>query len=365
MARKKRPTGRPVSASVRYREIAAELRGRLRSGEFPTGTALPSLRRLAREYHTSDFTVRMAVDLLKCEGRIRANARHRLIATRNDRSAGSLDGLVLLVSDLPLDRLQNDPYFDQLLRGVHIGTGQLNASFMAACNPCFRNSLPLEALELPLRGVVLCGNFTARVLREYEKLSVPVVFPDHLCTKRKLHSIAVDNFASAREAARRLIALGHRRIGFIRFVQLGMKRVDPDALERQEGFFAALREAGLPASAGVVFNSFEGDTPESPSIRAIFRRHPPVTAMLSASGGRAELVATAAGKKGKKIPRDISIVCFQGTQASYPRLSGPRVDFEDMGRRAIELLAAPKHPPQRVLMPAIWTEAGSTGQAPE
>lgn len=357
--KKRRGPGRPASPGAHYRRIAEDLRARLRAGEPPAGAALPSLRALARRYRAGEYTVRMAVELLKREGRVRTSARRRLVVSPAGESPGALDGLVLQVSSHSLDALHRGPYSDELVRGVQIGAGQMRAPFLALSDRHFRHNLPTEALALPVRGIVLVGGFTEKVLGEYEKLGVPVVLADQPPGGHRLHSMAVDNFVAAREATARLIALGHRRLAFVRYVQVGMRRVDPDARERQEGFFAALKAAGLPASAAQVYNSLDGDSPESPGIQALVRAEPRFTAVLSATGWRAALVTIAAEALGRSVPGDLSVICFQAAEADYPRFSGPRVDFEELGRRAVHLLDEPKHPPRQVRVPAPWFDAGS------
>jgi DNA-binding LacI/PurR family transcriptional regulator len=359
----RRKPGRPVSPQARYRRIAADLRARLRAGEFPAGTAIPALRRLARRYRTSDYTVRLAVGLLKREGRIRTSAHRQLVATGTGAAAGALDGLILQVSADPLDALHRGPYTDEVMRGIQMGAGEMKAPFLALHDPGFRDSLPTEALELPLRGILLFGTLGDEVLAAYEKLGVPVVLVDQPAGRRKLHSVAVDNFNAARDAASRLIALGHRRLAFVRYVQVGMRRADPNIQEREKGFFAALKDAGLPRSAARTYNSI-GHRSDSPEMRALVRARPPFTGVLCASGWRAPLVAIAAEAAGRSVPGDMSVVCFQAQEEDYPGFSGPRIDFEEMGRRAAHLLDEPGHPPRCVRVPAVWTDAGSTAPPP-
>ncbi len=357
-AKKPRKPGRPVSSKARYRRIAADLRSRLRSGEFPAGRAIPALRRLARRYRTSDYTVRMAVDLLKREGRIRTSANRQLVATDTGSARGALDGLVLQVTSMSLAAMHRGPYTDELARGIQTGVGDMQAPFLALHDPSFRDELPTEALELPLRGIVLFGVFDAGTLSAYEKLGLPVVLVDQPPGKHKLHSVAVDNFDAAHDAATRLIALGHRRLAFVRNIQLNIGRVDPDAREREQGFLAAVKDAGLHRSAARVYSSI-GDKWNSPAMRALTRAKPPFTAVLCASGWRAPMVTLAAEKVKRSVPRDLSVACFQAQEGDYPDFSGPRVDFEEMGRLAAQLLEHPKHPPQHLRVPAIWTDAGS------
>ena len=355
----RRRRGRPADPQARYRQVAADLRARLRAGDPPPGAPLPSLRQLASSLRAGEFTVRLAVELLKREGRLTASPRRRLVARPEAEARGALDGLILQVSSLRLDALHRGPYSDGLIRGVQSAAGRAGSPLLILHDRHFRGALPTDALDLPVRGVVLVGHFGDRTLRAYERLGVPVVMTDEPCSRAGMHSVTVDNFEAARDATARLLAAGHRRIAFVRYVQVDMKRVDPDARERQEGFFAALGQAGLPRSAGRVFNSLDGDTAASPAIRGVVLARPPFTAVLSASGFRAELVARAAESLGRSVPGDLSLACFQSTDADYGRFSGPRIDFEAMGRRAVELLAEPRHPSCHARIPAVWVDAGS------
>jgi len=52
------------------RQIAAALRARIESGEYPAGSALPSIVRLAQEYEVSANTAKKALAILKDEGLI-------------------------------------------------------------------------------------------------------------------------------------------------------------------------------------------------------------------------------------------------------------------------------------------------------
>lgn len=54
--------------TIRYREIAADLRARVEAGEFVAGGLLPSEAELSARYHASRVTVRRALDLLRDEG---------------------------------------------------------------------------------------------------------------------------------------------------------------------------------------------------------------------------------------------------------------------------------------------------------
>lgn len=51
-----------------YQQLAAIIRDRVQSGEYPRRSAVPSITALAAEHGLAEITVRKALDLLKAEG---------------------------------------------------------------------------------------------------------------------------------------------------------------------------------------------------------------------------------------------------------------------------------------------------------
>jgi GntR family transcriptional regulator len=63
-SRRRVPSGR----TIRYREIADDLRGRVESGDFVAGRLLPSEAELSTRYEASRVTIRRALEALRAEG---------------------------------------------------------------------------------------------------------------------------------------------------------------------------------------------------------------------------------------------------------------------------------------------------------
>ena len=59
-----------------YVQIAADIRSRIRSGEYPAGSRLPANREMTAHYGVAAVTLRQALDVLRGEG---------LIATQSTR----------------------------------------------------------------------------------------------------------------------------------------------------------------------------------------------------------------------------------------------------------------------------------------
>ncbi|MGI8755531.1 MAG: GntR family transcriptional regulator, partial [Acidimicrobiales bacterium] len=58
--------------TIRYRDIAADLRGRVDGGEFHAGRVLPSESELSGSYRASRVTIRKALEALRAEGLVDA-----------------------------------------------------------------------------------------------------------------------------------------------------------------------------------------------------------------------------------------------------------------------------------------------------
>jgi DNA-binding LacI/PurR family transcriptional regulator len=143
----------------------------------------------------------------------------------------------------------------------------------------------------------------------------------------------VDQRTGARLAVEHLIKEGHRRIGHV---------AGPagwtDAAQRAEGWRAALREAGLDESLLV-----EGDW-SAGSGYAIGRRLASgltATAIFVGNDQMALGLLRAFTEAGVRVPDDVSVVGFDDQpEAGYftPPLTTVRQDFEELGRRCMDIM---------------------------
>lgn len=362
---KPRGRGRPPEPKARYRRVADALRAQMRDGALKPGQNLPSLRRIAREMDVAQFTVRQAVEVLRAEGRIARNARRRLIVRSPYGAISTVGGVIVEVLGGNLHTYLKSGYVQALQRGIEFGAGDLMAPLLIVHDEHLRAHLPPDILDVPARGFVLVGQFQDAVLRKYERRSVPVVLADRPGADLHLHAVAVDNAPAAGDTVARLVALGHRRIAFLRFVQLSLRDIDPDSRERQKGFEAAARAAGLRPADRPVFNHFPNDGPDAPVFRAILDRRPRCTAVVCVDAGGAGRVAAAARARGWTVPRDLSIACFQPAEPAEERWAGPRADFFEMGRKAVRLLEHPLRTPCHERIPTAWHDGKTVGPAPK
>lgn len=356
--------GRPISPSAAYRGIADRIRRLMLKGVWPPGTVIPSIRQLAAEFRTGERTVRLAVATLKQEDRIRATVRRRLEVKQPGGAITTTSGVILEVMGGNLHTFLQSANVAAIQRGIEFGAGDLWAPILIVHDEHFRAALPPELLDYPLRGIALYGQFQDQMLRRYQRMNLPVVLVDRPGTRWNLHAVAVENESAARDATRRLIQLGHRRLAFLRFVQLGLRDVDVDSKERQAGFVSACDEAGIKAKDRMILNSFPNDTPDSKLFNSLLDARPHVTAVLCCDPDRARLVIDAVRRRNRRIPHDMSVVTFQSDPPELPEISGPRTDFLNLGRQAVRLLLEPRRPPMHVRISANWFDGHSVSPPP-
>ena len=149
-------------------------------------------------------------------------------------------------------------------------------------------------------------------------------------------AVGIDDRAAAREMARHLIALGHRRIGFI---------TGDDALAasplRLEGYRAALDEAGIPVDpAFVAAGDFSYRSGFEAAMRLLGLPDRP-TAIFAANDDMAAAVVAAAHRQRLDVPHDVSVCGFDDTAMAtmiWPQLTTVRQPIAAIAATATLLL---------------------------
>jgi DNA-binding LacI/PurR family transcriptional regulator len=337
--------------------VADRLRELMRSGKWPAGSVIPSLRELAGEHRVSQGQIRMAIEVLRSEGWVVTSARRRLVVGQPCTSATSTSNrTVLEVLSSQLDVVVNTPWMDALQRGVERGAGEIGAPLFIAHGQHLNRALPDDLLDLSPVGLVLVGYFKKELFRAYERLNVPVVLVDRPEKEWKLHAASVDNANAVRMSVERLLELGHRRIALFAFMSLYKRAFDPDSVERREGFLQALREAGIKKPKSCLFTMTSTEGASRDAIRGILTASPPFTAVLAVDANCATMVMRAAEDLGLSVPGDLSVACFDTKVPEQREIGGPRVDLEEVGRRAVHLLLEPKRPAQHLRVPTGWSD---------
>ena len=193
-------------------------------------------------------------------------------------------------------------------------------------------------IDDPVEGVILPAPLSEipHIAGEFEAAGVAVVSVAVGLTPPRGLNVRIDDFKAAYEMTRRLIALGHRELGFIR------GHPNQSASEQRWcGFAAALREAGMdPAQAPVEQGYFSYRSGLEAAERLICRPSRP-TAIFASNDDMAVATVAVAHRHGLQVPTDLSVVGFDDTSIAttvWPELSTVRQPITAMAEAALELL---------------------------
>lgn len=119
--------------------------------------------------------------------------------------------------------------------------------------------------------------------------------------------VCIDDHAAARQAVDHLLFLGHRRIGMIAAVDAD--RPDwPLTLGRSEGYYRALREAGLAPDESLVTTIRWGGTEGADAMARLLSVPQPPTAVYAHSDEVALGAIRTLRRAGLRVPEDVSVI---------------------------------------------------------
>lgn len=196
--------------------------------------------------------------------------------------------------------------------------------------------------------------------------STPVVAVDP-CVGSRMHSVEAENDVGANAAVEHLLALGHRRIGFI-----GGRRSLDAACSREHSYRLALERAGVTVDPDLVRGGdfhYEGAIP---AIRELLALDDPPTAVFAANDAMALALIDIATELGFRIPTDLSVVGFDNipqSGLSRPPLTTVDQHPRDMGYEAgkllLRLIQEPDTAVTRVTVPTDLVVRDSTCPPPD
>lgn len=176
------------------------------------------------------------------------------------------------------------------------------------------------------------------VYRFLRQRGVPVVICWAYREDGAYPSVGFDNIAAMTELARRVIGLGHRRIGVISAPQAHNDR----ARDRVTAIRSAGRESGLGDSDITVVESPYSVENGAGAMRELMALPDRPTAVMCGNDVLAVGALAAAREMGLSVPGNVSVTGFDDIELArivVPALTTVHVPHREMGRKAAELLA--------------------------
>jgi LacI family transcriptional regulator len=305
-------------------------------------TTSPTMAEVAEAAKVSIFTVSAVVNGTSTVSEaLRARTERAIRETgykRNDIARSLKTGKTKIVG-VSVGDITNSFYTDV----VSIIQRELHHAGYAVMLCCNDSNVTLQEEQVALMrdrmvdGLIISPTGDDRQLRKVvSQTDIPVVLIDRILKGVDCDVVVLDNRTAVMEAARYLIGLGHRRIGFIS----GMLDSYPGR-ERLGGYRAALEEAGFPRDDTLVeLGNYPADGARSAAIRLLTASTPP-TAILAVNNQTVLGVMKALRDLDKECPEDISLAGFDDFPWSdyfRPRLTTIAQPVREYGEQSVRLL---------------------------
>jgi len=208
----------------------------------------------------------------------------------------------------------------------------------------------------------------AALLAVFAEMGVPHVLIAPSSEPETAGAVWMDDRSAAREMTEYLIGLGHRRIGFIQG-----PLSHSASLRREEGFRAALQEAGIACDESAVLRgdfSFRSGLELGETLLGLAQRP---SAIFACNDDMALGVLITAMKRGIAVPDELSICGFDdvaSSRAAWPQITTIRQPKAEMAAAAVDILTDPafrrrsEGSSSRLMLPHELIVRGSTGEAP-
>ncbi len=214
--------------------------------------------------------------------------------------------------------------------------------------------------QAQLDGVILTPPVTERadIKDELGRRGVRFVMTSPAITDDMVSSAYMDQSAAAEAMTAHLIALGHRRIGFV--------QGDPryaSSTRRFEGYCSALKQAGITLDPVLIRKGLYTFETGAITARALLALPNPPSAIFASSDDMAAGVLAAAHRLGVAVPGQLSVAGFDDTDLAsvvWPPLTTVNQPVRDLGYAAADLLFGAEDITEQRELPYEIVERGST-----
>jgi LacI family transcriptional regulator len=343
-----------------HQEITEQIRSQIKSGQLQPGDRLPSYNEIRASHGIHTNTMEKVLARLEQDGLVeRRRGTGVFVLQPKPRKVNGIIGL----SGSGFNFTDYSPYWAQLQGGVS------EAAEAAGSQLLMLNPYRTQGWE-KADGVLVCDWNDPRTRRK----SLPGQPMVSLLTPiPNVASVFADDENGAFTATNYLLQQGHRRISFLHGYE-----DHTTAISRIAGYRRALRESGITPRKTWMrrlrghYLSGQQFTSEARKNTLLWLRDgwekTGCTALLCHNDEAAMGAIAALDERGIRVPQDISVVGFDGTEYCdlvRPRLSSVEVPLRRIGAVGVELLidqiAQDKVSTEHKLLPTRFKVRESTG----
>jgi DNA-binding LacI/PurR family transcriptional regulator len=185
--------------------------------------------------------------------------------------------------------------------------------------------------------IVLASHLFYQYPQFFERSTVPIVFINEQKPGKTMHFVSIDDVQGAQLAVEHLLALGHRRIGYV-----GVTNRAKSNQYRLKGYQDALEAADVASDPALIFTSNTikddakvGEASLEPLLAA------GATAVFCYNDTTAMGLLAACHKRGLFVPDNLSVIGFDDIDMAayiYPPLTTIRQPRFELGQRAMQMM---------------------------
>jgi DNA-binding LacI/PurR family transcriptional regulator len=319
-----------IGRSLMYQEFARRIRLLIEDQNL-WGKLLAPERELAEAFGVSRDTVRKGLEALEREGLIsRRQGLGTMVRARLAAEPGKAVGHVLVGS-----AGGGSPDFISGIAEV-AGAQEWLAAFGNLLTASGRSEFAARLSAGGIDGLILLSVTDVRTVQEMaETWSGPTVVVDHHFPELPASGVMEDCAGGIRQAVEHLVALGHRRIGY---VEPSRRELNP---WKYRGYVEALTAAGLAVDEGLVGQAAPQFEAGQRAGEKLLAHADPPTAIVACCDRVAWGIWRAAELAGRQVGRDLALVGYGDDSAVSglgQELSSVSFDPAELGRTAMRTI---------------------------
>ncbi|MDO7873319.1 LacI family DNA-binding transcriptional regulator [Hymenobacter sp. ASUV-10] len=342
------PAPTPTGSSVSMADLAREL-----------GVSMTTISRALSDHHSIGPAMKQKVLRLAKKYNYQPNR----LASALRKGKSKLLGIVVPYIE--------GRFFPSVVHGIETAASKAgyNVIICQSNEDMAQERRNLESLlSAQVAGILVSLARTTNDFRHFDKLrnrGLPLVFFDRVVEGDAVNAVVLDDREGGYLSTRHLLQQGRRRIAHLAGPQhLNIYK------NRRQGYFDALREAGLPADESLVVYNDMAQEQGAEALRQLLALPNPPDGLFAAGDYAALGALQEAQRQGLRVPEDLAITGFSNetfTLVARPTITTVDQRCEEMGQAAVRLLlemidngGEGFSPRQVVLRPELVVRGSST-----
>lgn len=299
----------------KYIQLENHILELIQKNQFPPGSKIPSERDMAKDYSMSILTINKAIsDLVNRGVLIRIHGKGTFVAESPFQDRRNPGGIITLVGCDTRGYKEFDPFYEQILKGIHDSVDESNQSVRMLSVPPgknFRQTVSEQGMHTEdfSGGVIFAGYEPSKddygFLRSEDKICISI---GKTSEEFGIPYVDSDNYKGMQKGVERLLDLGHRSIALF-----DCHSHMPSFNARNAAFREAFEKRGLRFDERL----FLLYTPRSisdlkPQVSDFLDRAPRFTAAIVYGDCCTFALYCLLNERKIRIPADVSLIMYSG-----------------------------------------------------